>query len=207
MRTMMTPEPVTLVGQHVRLEPLTHAHASGLFAVAGEAEIWRYLPVPEPGSLDAMEAVVATALAEAARGLRLPFAIVARADGRVCGSTSYLDIAPAHRRIEIGWTWLGAAARRTAINTECKLLLLQHAFEALGCGRVQLKTDARNLRSQAAIGRLGAKREGVLRQHMLMPDGFVRDTVMYSLIAGEWPAAKRRLQQRLGAPATGEERT
>lgn len=200
----MTPEPVTLVGQHVRLEPLTRAHAPGLFAVAGEAEIWRYLPVPEPRSLAAMEAIIEAALAEAARGMRLPFAILARADGRVCGSTSYLDIAPIHRRIEIGWTWLGAAARRTAVNTECKLLLLQHAFEALGCGRVQLKTDARNLRSQAAIGRLGAQREGVLRQHMLMPDGFMRDTVMYSLIAGEWPETKRRLQQWLGRPTEGE---
>lgn len=204
MRTMMTPEPITLVGQHVRLEPLTRAHAPGLFAVAGEAEIWRYLPVPEPRSLAAIAAIIESALAEAARGMRLPFAIVARADGRVCGSTSYLDIAPAHRRIEVGWTWLGAAARRTAINTECKLLLLQHAFEVRGCGRVQLKTDARNLRSQAAIERLGAKREGVLRQHMLMPDGFVRDTVMYSLIAGEWPATKRRLQQWLGRPNEGE---
>lgn len=190
---MMTPEPITLVGQHVRLEPLTRAHAPGLFAVAGEAEIWRYLPVLEPRSLDAMEAIVDSASAEAARGLRLPFAIVARVDDRVCGSTSYLDIASTHRRIEIGWTWLGAAARRTAINTECKLLLLQHAFEVLGCGRVQLKTDARNLRSQTAIERLGAKREGVLRQHMVMPDGFVRDTVMYSLIAEEWPAVKTRL--------------
>lgn len=190
----MTPEPVTLIGQHVRLEPLTRAHAPGLLAVAGEAEIWRYLPVPGPRSLAAMEALIDAALAEAAQGVRLPFAIMARADGRPCGSTSYLDIAPAHRRIEIGWTWLGAAARRTAVNTECKFLLLQHAFETLGCGRVQLKTDARNLRSQAAIERIGAQREGVLRKHMVMPDGFGRDTVMYSLIAGEWPAAKHRLQ-------------
>lgn len=198
---MITPEPITLVGQHVRLEPLTRAHAPGLLAVAGEAEIWCYLPVPEPGSLAAMELIIESALAEAARGQRLPFAIIDRREERPCGSTSYLDIAPAHRRIEIGWTWLGAAARRTAINTECKLLLLQHAFEVLGCGRVQLKTDARNLRSQAAIERLGAKREGVLRQHMLMPDGFVRDTVMYALIAGEWPAAKRRLQTLLERPS------
>lgn len=193
----MTPEPVTLIGQHVRLEPLTRAHAPGLLAVAGEAEIWRYLPVPGPRSLAAMEALIDAALAEAGRGVRLPFAIMARAAGRPCGSTSYLDIAPPHRRIEIGWTWLGAAARRTAVNTECKLLLLQHAFEGLGCGRVQLKTDARNLRSQAAIERIGAQREGVLRKHMVMPDGFVRDTVMYSLIAGEWPSAKRRLHQLL----------
>ncbi|HRJ48186.1 MAG TPA: GNAT family protein, partial [Opitutaceae bacterium] len=128
------------------------------------------------------------------------FAVIRRADGRAVGSTSYLDIAPEHRRIEIGWTWLGAEARRTAINTECKYLLLRHAFETLGCGRVQLKTDARNLRSQAAIERIGAKREGVLRRHLVMPDGFVRDTVMFSILAEEWPAVKARLEANLARP-------
>lgn len=113
------------------------------------------------------------------------------------GSKSYLDVAPEHLRIEIGWTWLGAPARRTAVNTECKLLLLRHAFETLGCGRVQLKTDGRNLRSQTAIARLGAVREGVLRKHVILPDGFVRDTVMFSITADEWPGVRARLEDFL----------
>lgn len=140
---------------------------------------------------------IAGALAEAAKGTRIPFAIIDQASGRAVGSTSYLDVAPEHRRIEIGWTWLGAPARRTAVNTECKLLLLRHAFETLGCGRVQLKIDGRNLRSQTAIARLGAFREGVLRKHVILPDGFVRDTVMFSITADEWPGVRARLEDFL----------
>lgn len=187
--------PVTLTGTHVRLEPLSQAHGPDLTAAGAEEEIWRYLPVTPPWDEAGMARLVTAALHEAERGVRQPFAIIRTESGRAVGSTSYLDIAPEHRRIEIGWTWLGAEGRRTAINTECKYLLLQHAFETLGCGRVQLKTDGRNLRSQAAIERIGAKREGILRQHMVMPDGFVRDTVMYSLIAPEWPAVKARLER------------
>lgn len=144
-----------------------------------------------------MRRLIDAALREAAQGTRLPFAIIDLADGRAVGGTSYLDITPAHRRIEIGWTWLGARARRTAINTECKYLLLKHAFETLGCSRVQLKTDARNLRSQVAIERLGAAKEGVLRRHMVLPDGHVRDTVMYSIVSEEWPMVLKRLQASL----------
>jgi N-acetyltransferase len=196
----MQPDPVILAGRHVRLEPLALRHAADLAEAGAEAEIWQYLSNPPPGSLTAVEGWIAGALAEQARALRLPFAIIDLRTGRAVGSTSYLDIAPAHRRVEIGWTWLGAEARRTPINTECKYLLLRHGFETLHCGRVQLKTDGRNLRSQTAILRIGAKFEGVLRQHMVLPDGFVRDTVMYSIIAAEWPTVKSRLEHWLNPP-------
>lgn len=127
-------------------------------------------------------------------GTRLPFAIIDLRNGRAVGSTSYLDISPSDQRIEIGLTWLGASARRTAINTECKYLLMRHAFEALGCGRVQLKYDGRNQRSQDVIERIGGKKEGVLSKHVILPGGFVRDTVMFSIIASEWPAIKTNLE-------------
>lgn len=193
----MSAQPVILSGRHLRLEPLGPVHVPDLAVAGAEEEIWRYMPAMPPKDEAAMAAMVAAALREAERGVRRPFAIIRLDSGRAVGSTSYLDIAPEHRRIEIGWTWLGAEARRTAINTECKYLLLRHAFEALGCGRVQLKTDARNLRSQAAIERIGAKREGVLRRHLVMPDGHVRDTVMYSILNDEWPAVKARLDNWL----------
>lgn len=193
----MTPGPVTLTGQHVRIEPLTATHVADLASVAVEPEMWAYLPARAPRDETEVAAWIAGALAEAAKGTRIPFAIIDRASGRAVGSTSYLDVAPEHRRIEIGWTWLGAPARRTAVNTECKLLLLRHAFETLGCGRVQLKTDGRNLRSQTAIARLGAVREGVLRKHVILPDGFVRDTVMFSITADEWPGVRARLEDFL----------
>lgn len=186
--------PVTLQGRHVQLEPLALAHAPDLTACGCEPDLWRYMPARAPASQADMEALIRAALAEADQGTRLPFAVIARGSGRAVGSTSYLDLAPRHRRIEIGWTWLGAEVRRTAVNTECKYLLLRHAFETLGCGRVQLKTDGRNVRSQTAIARLGAKREGVLRRHVVLPDGFVRDTVMYSIVADEWPTVKSRLE-------------
>lgn len=193
----MSIAPVTLSGRFVRLEPLVLRHAVDLTAVGAEVEIWHYMPVAAPRGEADMRAMITTALQEAEKGGRLPFAIIDTRSDRAVGSTSYLDIAPAHRRIEIGWTWLGAAARRTAINTECKLLLLRHAFETLGCGRVQLKTDGRNVRSQTAIARLGAVKEGVLRRHMVLPDGFVRDTVMFSIVAEEWPVVKARLESML----------
>ncbi len=197
MRGMMSSS-LILAGGVVRLEPLSLAHVPDLALAGAEADIWRYMPVAAPRDEAAMRALVGAALQESARGARQAFAIIPLDSGRAVGSTSYLDIAPEHRRIEIGWTWLGASARRTAVNTECKYLLLKHAFEELGCGRVQLKTDGRNLRSQAAIERLGARREGVLRRHRVQPDGFVRDTVMFSIIAEEWPAVKARLEQWLG---------
>jgi RimJ/RimL family protein N-acetyltransferase len=130
----------------------------------------------------------------------VPFAIVLRASGRAVGSTRYIDIRRAHRGLEIGWTWIGREWQRTAVNSECKRLLLEHAFEVLGALRVQLKTDARNTRSQRAIERLGAKREGVLRAHMVLADGFVRDSVMYSVIAAEWPSVKQGLERCADRP-------
>ncbi len=193
----MAPGHVTLTGQHVRIEPLTATHVADLALVAVEPEMWAYLPARASRDETEVAAWIAGALAEAAKGTRIPFAIIDRASGRAVGSKSYLDVAPEHLRIEIGWTWLGAPARRTAVNTECKLLLLRHAFETLGCGRVQLKTDGRNLRSQTAIARLGAFREGVLRKHVILPDGFVRDTVMFSITADEWPGVRARLEDFL----------
>ncbi|MFN0009346.1 MAG: GNAT family N-acetyltransferase [Planctomycetota bacterium] len=197
---------VTLTGRHVRLEPLAERHAEDLAEAGSDAEIWRYMPrAPLTGVADARD-YVKTALEAARDGSQVPFAIVSIAGespaesraSRAIGSTRYLDIRREHRGLEIGWTWLGRAWQRTAANTECKLLLLQHAFEELGALRVQLKTDARNLKSQRAIERIGGVREGVLRAHMVLPDGFVRDTVMYSITAGEWPAARSRLEERLG---------
>lgn len=189
----------------MRLEPLAERHAEDLAKAGSDAEIWRYMPrAPMAGVADARE-YVETALEAARDGSQVPFAIVKIAGerapesgtGRAIGSTRYLDIRREHRGLEIGWTWLSRRWQRTAANTECKLLLLQHAFEELGALRVQLKTDARNVKSQRAIERIGGVREGILRAHMVLPDGFVRDTVMYSITAGEWPAAKRRLEEAL----------
>lgn len=200
-RKAMQPTPVTLTGPHVRLEPLARSHAADLLLVGAEADIWRYLPRAAPLALGDIETWIEAAHQEQAKGVRIPFAVIDASNGRAVGSTSYLDISPKDRRIEIGWTWLGAPARRTPINTECKYLLLRHAFETLGCGRVQLKTDQRNLRSQAAIERIGGIKEGVLRQHMVQPDGFVRDSVYYSIIASEWPGVKSRLEAMLRRPS------
>jgi RimJ/RimL family protein N-acetyltransferase len=177
-----------------RLEPLALAHAGELLAAAQDDEIWRYLPIARPRTLAELEHMIAEAHAAEARGEQQAFAIVERARGRAIGSTRYLDLRLAHRGLEIGWTWITPAFQRTAINSECKLLLLAHAFETLGCLRVQLKTDLRNLRSQAAIERLGARKEGVLRKHFVLWDGYVRDSVMYSITDAEWPEVKRRLQ-------------
>lgn len=189
----MDPRSVTLTGRLVRLEPLALEHAPALLAASADESIWRYLPRSMPTSLDDVRAWIADALAAQRESRELPFAIVELASGRAVGSTRYMDIRPAHRGLEIGWTWLGRSVQRTGVNTESKLLVLTHAFEALGALRVQLKTDGRNTVSQRAIERLGAVREGVLRRHMIMWDGAVRDTVMYSILADEWPAAKARL--------------
>lgn len=190
-----------LEGTHARLEPLALAHASELLAAAQDDEIWRYLPIARPRTLAEVERMIAEAHAAQERGEQQAFAIVERARGRAIGSTRYLDLRLAHRGLEIGWTWITPAGQRTAINSECKLLLLAHAFETLGCLRVQLKTDLRNLRSQAAIERLGARKEGVLRKHFVLWDGYVRDSVLYSITDAEWPEVKRRLQAPRPGPA------
>ncbi|MBZ4372996.1 GNAT family N-acetyltransferase [Corallococcus sp. AS-1-6] len=184
--------PVTLEGRAVRLEPLTLAHVPALTALC-EPEIfayfWQVLRTRED-----VEDYVATALKAAAAGTEQAFAIIERASGDVVGTTRYLDISRAHRTLEIGNTWLGRRAWRSRVNTECKSLLLTHAFESLGVMRVQLKTDSRNARSRAAIERLGASFEGILRHHMLVRGGVVRDSAYYGFIDTEWPGVKARLE-------------
>jgi RimJ/RimL family protein N-acetyltransferase len=197
---MMNPLPITLTGRHVRLEPLTTAHAADLFAALSiDPSIWQWRTLAPPASLAEMEGQILEDLEAQVRGSVVAFAQVEVATGRPVGGTTYMNISRRDRGLEIGATWLGKPWQRTGINTEAKYLLLRHAFEALGAVRVQLKTDGRNLQSQAAIERLGAVREGVLRKHMLVRDGFIRDTVLYSIIAEEWPAVKLRLEQKLAA--------
>jgi RimJ/RimL family protein N-acetyltransferase len=196
------PAPV-LAGRHVRLEPLTLAHLPALCAVGLDPELWR-LTVSQVATADDMRRYVEQALADGARGTALPFAQVDVASGRVVGSTRLANRVPEHRRIEIGWTWLAPRWQRTALNTEAQLLLMTHAFEALGCVRVELKTDALNLRSRAAIRRLGAVEEGTLRRHMITDAGRARDTVYFSVLADEWPAVRAGLLARLDAGGNPE---
>lgn len=184
----------TLAGEHVRLEPLAAGHAKGLLEAGADPGIWAWLSIRQPGDLPAAERMVAHALADPARRA---FAQIDVTSGRVAGTTSYYQVVEQHRILSIGHTWIGADWQRTGLNTEAKLLLLRHAFEALGAQRVAWETDIRNLRSQRAIERLGALREGVLRAHRIRPDGSSRDTVLYSMLAPEWPAAKARLNERL----------
>jgi RimJ/RimL family protein N-acetyltransferase len=191
----MNVEPVTLEGRWVRLEPLAQHHAADLALVSGDEEIWQYMPAALL-TIDQIQAWIAEALELQADRAALPFAIVERESGRAIGSTRYLTIMPKDRGIEIGWTWLGRAFWRTAINSECKYLLLGHAFETLECIRVQIKTDRRNERSRRAIERLGAQFEGILRNHMVLRYG-LRDSAYYSIIDSEWPEVKARLAQRL----------
>ncbi|MER7048275.1 GNAT family N-acetyltransferase [Streptomyces jumonjinensis] len=191
------PSPTTLTGRHVRLEPLSMAHLPDLFdAGGGDEEVWRWQGGPAPQTQDELAEKLGGVLADGERGTYLPFAVIHLASGRAIGWTTYLDIEPRNERLEIGWTWYGREYWRTAVNTETKLLLLTHAFEELGMGRVQLKTDHLNVRSQNAIARLGATREGVLRRHRLRHDGTWRDSVYYSILADEWPAVKERLLVR-----------
>ena len=171
----------------MRLEPLAHAHAADLLDAGRDSELWRYLLSAQPRTLAEARAYIDQANDE------LPFAIVLKSASRCISSTRYMGIEPQHRGLEIGGTWIGKPWQRSAVNTECKLLLMQHAFETLGALRVQLKTDARNERSQKAILRLGAQYEGRLRKHRVLLDGFVRDTMYYSVIAEEWPSVKALL--------------
>ncbi|MFD9532339.1 GNAT family N-acetyltransferase [Streptomyces sp. NPDC060010] len=192
------PTPVTLTGRHVTLVPLSMDHLGDLFAAGGgDDEVWRWQGGVAPRTEAELGATLTGLLEDAERGTYLPFAVIHRASGKAIGWTTFMDVDAAHERLEIGWTWYGRAHWRSAVNTETKLLLMTHAFEELGMGRVQLKTDHMNLRSQAAIARLGARREGVLRRHRRRPDGTWRDTVYFSLLAEEWPGAKSRLGARL----------
>lgn len=190
----MNVQPVILTGRLVRLEPLSESHVPDLTDAGQDEGVWRYMPYLFPRTEAQMAEQVADLLARQRRGTDLPFAVVHLAEGRAVGCTRYLDVQRANRGLEIGGTWYGPAFQRTGVNTECKYLLFRHAFESLGCVRVQLKTDLRNERSQRAIERVGAVREGILRKHMIMPDGFVRDSVMYSVTDDEWPAVKARLE-------------
>ena len=194
--------PVVLTRQPVRLEPLTHAHEAGLRAAAADGELWqlRVTSVPEP---DGTADYIAKALAQQAAGSRLPFAICLSGSGEVIGSTSYHDIVADLDRLEIGYTWIARRWQRTRVNTTCKWLLMHHAFDTLGAALVGWRTDALNLVSQAAIERLGAQRDGVLRHHARRRDGTVRDTVMYSMTRAEWPAAQQRLLGQLDLQRDG----
>lgn len=192
---MISVAPVTLEGNGVRLEPLALHHADGLLAAARDGELWKLTvtSVPEP---DDVQGYIERALAMANRQ---PFAVIDIASGAVMGSTSYHDIVPEWDRVEIGWTWYARSWQRSHVNTTCKLLLLTHAFETLGCAVVGWRTDCLNFASQAAIERLGAKKDGTLRHFGLRRDGTARDAVMYSMLRAEWPAAKDRLTARLTA--------
>ena len=189
----LTIEPVTLRGSVVALEPMRMDHVDALTRVGLDPELWRWIP-SSVSSAEEMRGYVATALDEQRRGVSLPFVIIARGTEQVVGSTRYGNIDLANRRLEIGWTWVTPAHQRTAVNTEAKLLLLTHAFERLQVNRVELKTDALNLKSRAAITRLGAIEEGTLRKHLVTSTGRIRDTVYFSIIDTEWPAVKRRLE-------------
>lgn len=192
--------PVTLQGKWARLEPLTLDHAPQLFDVARDDEIWRYMPVPTPKNVDDVCAWIQDALNLQAHGLFLPFAIIDRATEKAIGSTRFLDISEHNRHVEIGWTWLGKNFWRTPLNSECKYLLLRHAFETLGCIRVSFKTDLRNERSQRAIERLGAAREGIWRRVVVMHDGYQRSSVFYSILDDEWARVKAGLEEKINAP-------
>ncbi len=186
-------EPVTLEGRHVRLEPLSQAHHGDLSAVGLEESLWRWIPTPVR-TPEEMSAYIATALDEQTRGVSLPFALIEKSGNRAIGSTRYGNIELTHHRVEIGWTWVAPAWQRTAVNTEAKYLLLKHAFETLGCIRVELKTDSLNERSRAAILRIGAREEGTFRNHMITVSGRIRHTVYFSILDSEWPDVKSRLQ-------------
>ena len=199
---MRKPEPVTLEDARLRLVPLAGSHVEALEAAARDGELWklRVTSVPAPGET---AAYIGAALQGREEGHMLPFAVVDAASGRVIGSTRYHDIVPAVERLEIGYTWYAQSWQRTHVNTTAKLLLMQHAFEALGAKLVGWRTDNYNFGSQRAIERLGARKDGVLRHHALRRDGTVRDTVMYSLAAGEWPEVRAHLQYQL-ARARGQ---
>jgi len=193
----MEVKPVILTGIHVRLEPMTEAHIPGLAEIGVGQDFWDFMLYGRMDSVDDMRGWVRQILARSTKGSDMPFVAVQLASGKVAGATRYLNIMPKDRGLEIGGTWYGVEFQRTPVNTECKYILLKHAFESLGCIRVQFKTDLRNVRSQMAIERIGAVKEGVLRNHMILPDGRFRDSVYYSIIDSEWSGVKSRLEDYL----------
>jgi N-acetyltransferase len=198
---VITLTPVTLEGHGVRLEPLTPAHGEGLAAAAADGRLWELWFTSVPGP-EETGAYVADALDGQRAGHMLPWAVRELMTGAVVGSTRYHDVVPQIDRVEIGYTWYAARWQRSHVNTACKLLLLAHAFEVLGCHVVGLRTDGFNFASQRAIAALGARKDGVLRHHQARRDGTVRDTVMYSILAAEWPDVKRHLAARLARHGT-----
>ncbi|MGW6913292.1 GNAT family N-acetyltransferase [Kitasatospora sp. NPDC054939] len=196
--TAKLPEPVTLTGRHVRLEPLGRHHAAELWASVGsDPEVWRWIPFLPPTSEEEVGGILDVRLAEVAAGTAVKFAVIDLASGRAVGITGFYDFSAVDELVEIGGTWYARSVWRTAVNTESKLLLMTHAFEDLGMGRVYWKTDALNERSRNAIQRLGASYEGTHRRDKLRANGIWRDTAFFSMLADEWPPAKSRLVERL----------
>jgi len=194
---MMEVKPVVLQGKYVRLEPMAETHVAGLAEIGVGQSFWDFMVYGKMDTKDDMLGWVRQILARAEKGTDLPFAVIHLASGRVAGATRYLNIMPNDHGLEIGGTWYGSEFQRTAVNTECKYLLLTHAFETLKCIRVQIKTDSLNERSQKAIERIGGVKEGVLRNHMILPGGRVRHTVYYSILDAEWVGVKKRLAEML----------
>lgn len=192
----MTTECIELHGQRASLVPMRIDHVEQLFAAGSDPQIWTYMPQAVQ-TLDDMKRLVEEALAAKERGEAFPFVIIDKTTEKVVGSSRFLNISPSNRTLEIGWTWYSPEVWRTRMNTECKYLLLRHCFEVLSTIRVEFKTDSRNLRSQRAIERLGAVKEGVRRNHRILPDGYIRDSVYYSVISQEWETVKARLQHFL----------
>jgi len=196
-RPIMVVHPATLEGQSVRLEPLSLTHLDQLCEAGLDEDLWRWIPSPPVRNREEMRAYIQEALHEQSREIALPFATILTESKRAIGSSRYGNIDRQNRRVEIGWTWIGRLWQRTTVNTEAKYLMLRHAFETLGCLRVELKTDALNERSRRAILRIGAKEEGTLRRHMITASGRVRDTVYFSIVDREWPEVKTSLEARL----------
>ena len=192
----MNIQPVTLEGKFVRLEPLTLGHLDELCSAGLDDELWKLTTTVLRTPAD-VKKYIETALEELARGKALPFAIVERSSGKAVGSTRFGNIETNHRRVEIGWTWITREWQRTAVNTEAKYLLLSHAFDTLGCIRVEFKTDSTNHRSRNALARIGAKEEGTMRNHMIVPGGRIRHSVYFSIVDSEWPDVKKDLEMKL----------
>jgi RimJ/RimL family protein N-acetyltransferase len=189
--------PLTLTGHTVLLEPLNEGHIPDLCQVGLDQRIWRFMRYGLVLTEEQMREWVINILEKQALGGDIPFAVIHVGSGRAVGATRYMNIQPDQRNLEIGGTWYGVDYQRTAVNTECKYMLLKHAFEEMGIIRVQIKTDLRNLASQRAIERLGAKKEGVMRKHMILPNGYIRDSVIYSIIDDDWPMVKSRLEEKM----------
>jgi RimJ/RimL family protein N-acetyltransferase len=190
--------PVTLEGTHVRLEPVSQDHAAALWNIGAYEEIWRYIPYTIRSEED-MRTFIAAELHKQQAGLTLRFVTIATTTAQPVGSTSYMNIDRQHRRLEIGGTWITPAWQRSAVNTEAKYLQLSHAFETLGCIRVEFKTDSLNVKSRQALARIGAVQEGIFRNHMVMPDGRLRHSVYFSIVESEWPAVKIHLERLMAS--------